>query len=566
MKGKILISSLLLAMCVSYSAYAAELTVENCVMDYNTDSYNMDVHHSGDEIRPVTVNVKNTATNKSSYFSEFLTNEAGNISLKIPMNSAANVSGEYTIRISGADISEPCDITVVYVNKSDAADIISAIAENKSDLADYIRNNIYSLGLDTNIKTMWDNIGKNGQDTIVKAVAGKRFSDIDEAGKAFSHAICTMRINSADKTNIVSVLDECAGYIGIDVSEGSYYSQLKNKDSVHSAVLGKGFSLAVNNDNGVRAAFKTAVALSWINEVQLSERDKIEAVITDSNEYLMLPLNGDYASLSASVQKRVLMDIIDYRPYSDKTALQSAFDKCLKKYSLSNAGNSSNGGGGGSGGGGGVTAVKPVQNVPDMILPVSTQSTEISEEENTESFTDIENHWARPYIEGLLEKDIVSGTDGSHFEPDRQIRREEVVKIIVRAMNMAAVNAVSVYEDVKADGWYYSYIVAAEKNGLVSGMSDTEFGIGRNIIRQDLAVLVARMLSMNGIMLDSEFHEVFEDEASISDYAKDAVSALKNLGVVSGDDMNCFNPKSEATRAEVARMIAETIKLMDSEE
>ncbi len=570
MKGKAIILSILLALCISHSVYAAELVIENGIMDYSTDSYNINVHHSGSEIRPITVHVKNSGTNESTYFAEFLTDDTGNISLQIPMYSEKNASGEYTIRLSGADIDKPHDIKVVYVNKSDASDIISAIAENKTGLADYIRNNIYSLGLDSDMKNMWDNIGKGGQETVVKAVAGKRFSDIDAAGNAFAYAIGTFRINESGKSDIEAVLNECAGYIGIDVKEGSYYSQLSSKDSVHSAVLGKDFSLA-ENDGGVRAAFKTSVALTWINEVQLSERDKIKDVITDSNEYLELPLNGEYAKLSESVRKSIMMDIINSRPYSNKNALSTAFDKIMNKYLPSDnknnsGGGSSSGGGGGSGSVSSAKTVTPAQNVPSISLPAVTQSVQNEKTENTGTFSDIENHWAREYIERLLEKEIVSGVDGNHFEPDRKILREEVVKIIVRAMNMAAVNSISVYEDVKADGWYYSYIVAAEKNGLISGISNTEFGIGRNIIRQDLALLISRMLSMNGVILDSEAYESFIDQENISDYAKDAVNALRNLGIVNGDEMNAFNPKNEATRAEVSRMISETINIIDSKE
>ena len=186
MKGKALILPLIAAVCMTCSAYAAELEIENGGMDYGKDLYRAEVHHSGGEVRPITVQVKNSKSQAVGYFSEFLTDKAGNLSLAIPMNSAKNPSGEYIIRLSGADITQPCEVTVVCVNQSDAEDIISAIKNNPSDLADRIRANIYSVGLETPVKTMWDNIGRSGQDTVVSAVAGKSFSDAGGVRDAFT--------------------------------------------------------------------------------------------------------------------------------------------------------------------------------------------------------------------------------------------------------------------------------------------------------------------------------------------------------------------------------------------
>ena len=48
---------------------------------------------------------------------------------------------------------------------------------------------------------------------------------------------------------------------------------------------------------------------------------------------------------------------------------------------------------------------------------------------------------------------------------------------------------------------------------------------------------------------------LFSDDATISDYAKEAVYALKNSGAVSGYGENDFRPLGNATRAEAAAMI-----------
>jgi hypothetical protein len=48
---------------------------------------------------------------------------------------------------------------------------------------------------------------------------------------------------------------------------------------------------------------------------------------------------------------------------------------------------------------------------------------------------------------------------------------------------------------------------------------------------------------------------VFADEASISPWAKDAVSAMYAAGILNGKPGELFDPKGEATRAEVAAVM-----------
>ena len=53
---------------------------------------------------------------------------------------------------------------------------------------------------------------------------------------------------------------------------------------------------------------------------------------------------------------------------------------------------------------------------------------------------------------------------------------------------------------------------------------------------------------------------MFSDDASIDAYAKEAVYALADLGVINGTGNGMFNPKGTATRAEAAKIIYEILK------
>jgi hypothetical protein len=59
-----------------------------------------------------------------------------------------------------------------------------------------------------------------------------------------------------------------------------------------------------------------------------------------------------------------------------------------------------------------------------------------------------------------------------------------------------------------------------------------------------------------------EVDKVFNDLNTVSDWAKDSVIKLEALGILEGDDLDNFNPKSPITRQELAVMIARTIKYL----
>ena len=122
--------------------------------------------------------------------------------------------------------------------------------------------------------------------------------------------------------------------------------------------------------------------------------------------------------------------------------------------------------------------------------------------------------------------------------------------MLVIAMGFEIIEGSTHFDDVTKGAWYESYINTAVVNNIVSGISETEFGVGEKITRQDMAVMISRALK-----LEESKDEKFSDDADISDYAKSAVYAVKSAGIISGMGDNMFMPKSFATRAQAAQMI-----------
>ncbi len=205
--------------------------------------------------------------------------------------------------------------------------------------------------------------------------------------------------------------------------------------------------------------------------------------------------------------------------------------------------NSSTGGGGGGGGFTGSYAV--------------TEEKEEQQLQNISIFKDVQSsHWAKEYIEALYKEDVISGRTASEFAPEAKITREEYVKLAVSAMELNTIGVAPPFTDVKKNEWYYKFISIAYNSEIINGISETEFGIGLNITRQDLAVITANLLNACKYDFSKNTNTgEFVDENLIADYAKSGVKLLKDAGILNGDENNRFNPNANATRAEAAKII-----------
>jgi len=133
--------------------------------------------------------------------------------------------------------------------------------------------------------------------------------------------------------------------------------------------------------------------------------------------------------------------------------------------------------------------------------------------------------------------------------------------MLVEAANIEAEEGINTFADVKADAWYKPYVLKAKGFGIVNGVSDTEFGIGANITRQDMALMITRTIEKLGITIEVKEVDAFADKNKVSDYATKAVEYMKSIGLIEGYN-NEYRPHDNLTRAEAAKVISELLKLL----
>lgn len=212
------------------------------------------------------------------------------------------------------------------------------------------------------------------------------------------------------------------------------------------------------------------------------------------------------------------------------------------------------GGGGGGGGsfsynGGASSDEKPETTVPQP--------------EQEFKFSDVpDNHWAKDMIYYLKDKGILNGINDNEFAPDNFVTREQFIKMLVLALDLKSDVKYVPFSDVDKNAWYYSVICTAYDNGIVKG-AENEAGIGENITRQDVCVMIKRAIDNSDITISAETNNFsFIDNSLINEYAKDSIIALCSYGMVSGYSDGSFKPDNNITRAECSKLIYTLIQLM----
>lgn len=276
-----------------------------------------------------------------------------------------------------------------------------------------------------------------------------------------------------------------------------------------------------------------------------------KAIVEESTEAIGITLGSTYKNLSSSQQKK-LYDQLVGAAFSDLAALKSKWQSALslvQEYT---------GGGGGSSSGGGSKKNSSSSSYIPVTAPDKIQKEPQPDPEKI-TFSDVTNlTWGKTEILSLAQKGILSGMEKDLFEPDGSVTREQFAKMAAGAFGLSDPKKSIGFTDVLEDAWYAGSIRAMAEAGFISGVSEDRFGVGEKITRQDLAVILYRILKDR---LSDGAELQFTDADDISDYAKDACRVLSANKILSGYEDGSFGAKREVTRREAAVLLYKALNL-----
>ena len=488
-----------------------------------------------------------------------------------------NVMGNYTVRVSAqgkkfepysffffpeATVTKYIDKLFIDSDDEDSSDDWQQIKDAFENIEDSNGDEIYDgyriLGIrELENYEMFNDSPLFTEDVRRKVFANiaarareKRFESLADVGKAFNEAVAVEAIAEQDDISLLqSLVESQTPIIGLSVS--SAYTKLyqnetlfdtTNKSELYEKLSEESISLVKAEE--VVNIFNIQAILVALNNVDGS--GYIDAVITEVDD--LLEIEGckieEYNLLSQTQKNSICMDLVD--EYADISQFVAAFNRYVEEVRDESDGNTQ----GRSPTPTSSNRHSTVHSYDAVTIP-PTPMLKVND-----GFVDLHNvAWAKEAIEYLAEQGIVSGESNSHFNPERSVTREEFVKMIVLAVNLYKTDAIAEYSDVLSNKWYYSYIASATEAGIVIGY-DGQFGIGQPVSRQDVAVMLYRVMQNKELLMQEETTEItFTDEQLISDYAKEAVAEMQKAGILNGFDDGRFGPDEPTTRAQAAMTI-----------
>lgn len=176
--------------------------------------------------------------------------------------------------------------------------------------------------------------------------------------------------------------------------------------------------------------------------------------------------------------------------------------------------------------------------------------------------TDVtEEHWAYGAVEYCYENGIVGGISPTEFGRDNPIRRGDFMLMLYSAMGKPAITGECTFTDVSSTDYYAAALAWGQQIGLASGTGDGAYSPTNHLTREQAFTILRKALPLLGKSCpdaDLTVLEQFGDFSSIADYARPHAATLVAQGVVSGRG-DGLDPKGNLTRAEMAALVSKIL-------
>ncbi|AFY68920.1 ErfK/YbiS/YcfS/YnhG family protein [Thalassoporum mexicanum PCC 7367] len=182
---------------------------------------------------------------------------------------------------------------------------------------------------------------------------------------------------------------------------------------------------------------------------------------------------------------------------------------------------------------------------------------------NQHQIQDLKNHWAEPFVQGLVSRRLIN-IAGKNFRPNATVTRAELAVLLQQAFIYQPQyrNWVG-FDDIPADHWAAAAIQKAFEGGFISGFADRTFRPNQTVTKAQALVAIANGMDL---VIDPErsnqtfLASMYVDAFDVPDYAIDPIAALTDRGVVVNyPRVRNLNPDQNITRAELVAIIYQSL-------
>lgn len=545
MKQKLFIKIIALALCTAFVPVQAADVRQSATEDVfvvSGDSYNsyenvqvvvLDKNTDIDEISNLIASGKDV-TDKILFTGTAVADSKGNLNYSIPVGS--NFTKDvYTIYVAGEKNEAGFERNATRVS------IVDIIANAGDTLSTALEQNYMYLSIDNELFEACsgaDAIAKVLKEELKKTpVSSATDNALSKLSAMIDKSVLVVAANEKKLTSLAQiekVLSECTN---TNTVKGLMEQITEDgKTAILDSFQNKGFTTVDNADK----RYGQEIVLKAICYPTVKTSTALLSILNKHNAELGLNLSK-FNNLSNSNKAQAIVEFSGKNPTVE--TMQSVLDGIVKGYKETSSPGGGNGGGGSSSGGSIAVPTLPIN--PNNPAQSATGGLVFND------LTDVS--WAKDAILTLHARGIIAGYGNNQFAPKNNITREEFVRLVVSAYYPYDKANDVAFDDVNKGAWYYDSVAVAVNKGIVSGINEKNFGQGMNITRQDMAVILYRVAGGQFVVRDAD--NKFADDGMISDYAKEAVYALRDAGIINGVSASEFAPKKNATRAETAVML-----------
>ena len=374
---------------------------------------------------------------------------------------------------------------------------------------------------------------EEGENKVLKVTGGtyRTLTLTNDSSFAFEAKV------KAEAGSEVRLVSEKAGKLAAVTADGEYaelkasFDYRKQKNSFEDKIY-------IECDNAVTIDYLKAYEITLeLNEVSAAVNKAVYTKAQSDIDSARTLLNGFY-----------------------DLPIRNTLTSKLNGIKPSSGGSSGGGGGGGAVSKKDTAPSKADADTGNDIAPPSPLAKDDDEHNDTLdtcllSFKDMKHHWAREDVEYMASLGVAEGDGTGIYRPDDTITRAELAVLLTRTMGLSETPYENSFFDVVSDDWYSGYVQTCRSNDYMNGY-DGLFNPNSNITREEIAkVIVSAYNSKSGKKLERGKALYFNDIDSMSYWAYDYIAEAAELGFVNGITEELFAPKNTSTRAEAAVML-----------
>ena len=174
------------------------------------------------------------------------------------------------------------------------------------------------------------------------------------------------------------------------------------------------------------------------------------------------------------------------------------------------------------------------------------------------TYADVAGTWSEEYVERMTELDLMEGRSAGSFAPNENMTRAELVLALYRLAGSPAISGKNPFDDVAGDAAYRDAVIWANEKGIASGRSQGVFDPNGDVQRQEIAKILnafaADAVGRKSLHNRIDVLSGYADAAQVSDWARESVNWAVASEFITGSGGR-LNPRGAATRAQMAAIL-----------